>query len=229
MSNKSSEFESRSAGEGFLRLLFARPSGFACHTLRNAMRLRSTVSARGRRCEAQVSHPAASRSFGRASVASVGSRRFLRVTKASLRRACCLSTRLRATVSVGHPSVAMGKFPGESRSCGRPFAATRGFRRFLRATETSLAMPPVGPRSSPSHLSGVVRPPAFPYHSAATPQREATPNKGAAANCSARHGSCYSRSLPSRSVVAWSHVRCLSLRSTFAATAPRSAAAELGR
>ena len=43
---------------------------------------------------------------------------------------------------------------------------------------------------------------------------EVTANNGAAENCSARHGSCYSRSLPSRSVVALSHVRCLLLRST---------------
>ena len=56
---------------------------------------------------------------------------------------------------------------------------------------------------------------------------EVTANNGAAENCSARHGSCYSRSLPSRSVVAFSHVRCLFLRSTFAATAPRSAVSEL--
>ena len=57
---------------------------------------------------------------------------------------------------------------------------------------------------------------------------EETANNGAAANCSARHGSCYSRSLPSRSVVALSYVRCRSLRATIAATAPASAVAELG-
>ena len=185
MRNQSSELESRSAGGGFFRLLFARQSKFACHALRDAMRLRSTVFVSGRRSEAEVSYPGASRSFGRASVATVGSRRFLRVTKASLRRACCLSTRLRATVAVEHPSAAMGNFPGESRSFGRPFAATRGFGRFLRATETSLARSLVGPRSSPSHLSGCVQPAAFPYHSAATTQGEPTPNQGAAENRSA--------------------------------------------
>ena len=56
---------------------------------------------------------------------------------------------------------------------------------------------------------------------------EETPNNGAAENCSARHGSCYSRSWPSRAVVALFHVRCRHLRSTFAATAPRSAVSEL--
>ena len=56
-----------------------------------------------------------------------------------------------------------------------------------------------------------------------------TANNGAAANCSARHGSCYSYSGVSLSFVALSHVRCRSLRSTFAATAPRSAVSELGR
>ena len=43
---------------------------------------------------------------------------------------------------------------------------------------------------------------------------EVTANNGAAENCSARHGSCYSGSNPSRSVVALSYVRCLLLRST---------------
>ena len=43
---------------------------------------------------------------------------------------------------------------------------------------------------------------------------EETANNGAAENCSARHGSCYSSSGVSRSVVALSHVRCLLLRST---------------
>ena len=43
---------------------------------------------------------------------------------------------------------------------------------------------------------------------------EVTANNGAAANCSARHGSCDSGSNPSRSVVALSYVRCLPLRST---------------
>ena len=169
MRNKASELESRFADEGFLRLLFARPSGFACHTPRYAMRLRSPVFVSGRRFGAEVS------------------------------------------------------YPGASRSCVRPFAATRGFRRSLRASEASLAMPPVGSRGSPSHLSGCVQPAAFPYHSAATTQCEETPNKGAAANCSARHGSCCSRSWPSRSVAALFYVRRLLLRSTPAATAPRSA------
>ena len=54
-----------------------------------------------------------------------------------------------------------------------------------------------------------------------------TANNGAAENCSARHGSCYSYSGVSRSVVAVSYVRCLRRRSTFAATAPRSAVSEL--
>ena len=54
-----------------------------------------------------------------------------------------------------------------------------------------------------------------------------TANNSAAENCSARHGSCYSYSGISRSVVAFSHVRCRLLRSTFAATAPRSAVSEL--
>ena len=56
---------------------------------------------------------------------------------------------------------------------------------------------------------------------------EETPNNGAAENCSARHGSCYSGSNLSRSVVALFYVRCRSLRSTLAATAPRSAVSEL--
>ena len=54
-----------------------------------------------------------------------------------------------------------------------------------------------------------------------------TANNGAAENCSARHGSCYSYSGVSRAVVALFYVRCLHLRSTLAATAPRSAVSEL--
>ena len=67
----------------------------------------------------------------------------------------------------------------------------------------------------------------IPRRSPRNSNAEETANNGAAENCSARHGSCYSRSLPSRSVVAFSHVRCRLLRSTFAATAPRSAVSEL--
>ena len=56
---------------------------------------------------------------------------------------------------------------------------------------------------------------------------EVTANNGAAENRYGCHGSCYSYSGVSRSVVALSHVRCLFLRSTLAATAPRSAVSEL--
>ena len=56
---------------------------------------------------------------------------------------------------------------------------------------------------------------------------EVTANNGAAANRSGCHGSCYSGSDLSSSVVALSHVRCRSLRATLAATAPASAVAEL--
>ena len=56
---------------------------------------------------------------------------------------------------------------------------------------------------------------------------EETANNGAAANRSGCHGSCYSYSGVSRSVVALSYARCLPLRSTLAATAPASAVAEL--
>ena len=54
---------------------------------------------------------------------------------------------------------------------------------------------------------------------------EETANNGAAENCSARHGSCYSYSGVSRSVEALSHVRCLLLRAT--PQLPRSAVSEL--
>jgi hypothetical protein len=69
----------------------------------------------------------------------------------------------------------------------------------------------------------------------ATPRRarRCTENAGNEANTvllqipNRANGSCYSRSLPSPSAVALSHVRCRLLRSTFAATAPRSAVSEL--
>ena len=67
----------------------------------------------------------------------------------------------------------------------------------------------------------------IPRRSPRNSNAEETANNGAAENCSARHGSCYSRSWPSRSFVALAHVRCRLLRSTFAATAPRSAVSEL--
>ena len=54
----------------------------------------------------------------------------------------------------------------------------------------------------------------IPRRSPRNSNSEETPNNGAAENCSARHGSCYSGSNPSRSVVALSYVRCLLLRST---------------
>ena len=57
---------------------------------------------------------------------------------------------------------------------------------------------------------------------------EVTANNGAAANRSGCHGSCYSGSDLSPSVVALFYVRRSLLRSTLAATAPASAVAELG-
>ena len=68
---------------------------------------------------------------------------------------------------------------------------------------------------------------SIPRRSPRNSNSEETANNGAAENCSARHGSCYSGSVLSRAVVALSYVRCLSLRSTLAATAPRSAVSEL--
>ena len=54
-----------------------------------------------------------------------------------------------------------------------------------------------------------------------------TANNGAAENCSVPAArvtvAAISRPVPSRAVIALSHVRCRLLRSTFAATAPRSA------
>ena len=60
-----------------------------------------------------------------------------------------------------------------------------------------------------------------------TNRKAITANNGAAANRYGCHGSCYSRSWPSRAVGAFSHVRCRLLRPTLAATAPASAVAEL--
>ena len=71
------------------------------------------------------------------------------------------------------------------------------------------------------------RPHCIPHLSSRNSNADETANNGAAENCSARHGSCYSYSGVSRSVVALFHVRCLPLRSTLAATAPRSAVSEL--
>ena len=67
----------------------------------------------------------------------------------------------------------------------------------------------------------------IPRRSPRNSNSEETANNGAAENCSARHGSCYSYSCVSRSCAPFFVARMRFLRSTLAATAPRSAVSEL--
>ena len=193
--------------------------------------LRSAFSLAVRRSVAQSVICRVSGSYFTSFAAVSGSGRWLRVTTGLQRRVFCLSTPLRSRLSLGLRS----EFDVQTRSVSRlnvpPIAAVRGFRRFLRASNGSLRHT----SSSSTRFSargGAIAPfsssTRFPKPCELSIQGELTANNGAAANCSARHGSCYSDSGVSRSVVALSHVRCFSLRATFAATAPRSAVAELG-
>ena len=207
----------------------ARQLGFPGHVPSFSTPLRSALSFSFRRSLAQSVICRVSHSYVASFAAECGSGRWLRVTNLQ-RHAFCLSTRLRSMLSLG----LRPKFNVQTCSAGPlkvpPIAAKRGFRRFLRASNGSLRHT----SSSSTRFSargGAIAPfsssTRFPKPRELSIQGEQTANNGAAANCSARHGSCCSRSWPSRSVVAFSHVRCLSLRSTFAATAPRSAVAEL--
>ena len=224
------QLDSRSAGGSFFALLCARRLGFAVHARRRAMRLRST-SSQARRFAAGVRLSGEALAFVPAFAARRGSGRHLRVTNLP-ERVGALPSVLRATRVLGCRFSARLQTRCERRWFVESFAAVRGdLFRSLRVDEGLLAdvagssTQGSGRRFRNRRLS--LRRSGFSHHSAAKNQREKTANNGAAENCSARHGSCYSRSWPSRSVVAFSHVRGLFLRSTFAATAPRSAVSEL--
>ena len=230
MSDYFHQFDSRLAGESFFAFLCARPFWFAVHTRRRSMRLRSTSSP-ARRFAVEVSLSSEALAYVPAFAAERGFWRFLRAANLPERVGAQPGV-LRSTRALGHRFSARLQTRRERRWFVASFAATRGdLSRPLRADEGLQA----GVAGSSTLGSGrrfrngrlSLRRGVFSHHSAATNQGKKTANNGAAANGSARHGSCYSRSLPSRAVVAFSHVRCLSLRSTCAATAPRSAVAEL--
>ena len=224
------QFDSRFAGESFFALLCARQFGFAGHARSGSMHLRAT-SSQARRFAAGVRFSAEALASIPAFAARRGSGRHLRVTDLP-ERVGALPSLLRSTRVLGLRFSARLQTRRASRPFGESLAATRGdLSRLLRVDE-GLQVGVAGGSTQGSarcfrngRLS--LRRGVFSHHSAAKHQGEKTANNGAAENCSARHGSCYSRSLPSRAVVAFSHVRCLSLRSTFAATAPRSAVSEL--
>ena len=225
------QLDSRCAGESFCGLLCARQFRFAGHALSCSMRLRSTFS-QARRFAVGVRLAGEALASAPTFAARRGCGRFLRATNLP-ERVGALPSVLRSTRVLGRRFAARLQTRRASRWFVESFAATCGdLARFLRVDEGSLANVAGGStkgsarRFRNGRLS--LRRTGFSHHSAAKNQGEVTANNGAAENCSARHGSCYSRSLPSRAVVALAHVRCLSLRSTLAATAPRSAVSELG-
>ena len=224
------QLASRCAGGSFFALLCARRLGLAVQARRRAMRLRATLS-QARRFAVGVSLSDEALAYVPAFAARRGSGRHLRVTNLPERVGAqpCL---LRSTRVLGRRFSARFQMRRGRRWFVGSFAATRGdLSRLLRVDDGLLAgvagdsTQGSARRFRNGRLS--LRRSVFSHHSAAKNQGEKTANNGAAENCSARHGSCYSRSWPSRSVVAFSHVRGLSLRSTFAATAPRSAVSEL--
>ena len=226
-----SQLHTNSACDVSVGLFSARRLGFPGHASSYSTPLRSTLSLAVRRSVAELVICRESDSYVVGFAAVCGSGRWLRVTTGLQRRVFCLSTHLRSMLSLGLRS----EFDVQTRSVSRlnvpPIAAVRGFRRFLRASNGSLRS---AARSSTrlSARGGAIAPfsssTRFPRPRELSIQGELTANNGAAANCSARHGSCYSGSNPSRSVVALSYVRCLLLRSTpqLPRRAPQSAELE---
>ena len=208
----------------------ARQLLFPGHVPTYSTLLRSALSFSFRRSGAQSVFCHESYSFIESFAAMRGSGRFLRVTNLQ-RHASCLSTRLRSMLSPGLRPEFDLQTRSESGFDVPPIAAVRGSRRFLRASNGSLRRA----SSSATRFSapgGAIAPSSsstrFSKPRELSIQGELTANNGAAANCSARHGSCYSGSVPSRSVAALFYVRRRLLRSTpqLPRRAPQSAELE---
>ena len=224
------QFESRSAGGSFFAFLCARPFRFAGQALSCSRRLRATFS-QARRFAVGVRLAGEALAYVPAFAARCGFGRFLRATNLPVRVGAQPRV-LRATRALGRRCAVRLQTRRGRRWCGESFAATRGdLSRLLRVDAGVLAG--VAGRSTKGSArrfrNGRLScgAPGSPMTQRRRTKAKKTANNGAAENCSARHGSCYSRSRPSRSVVAFSHVRCRFLRSTLAATAPRSAVSEL--
>ena len=220
------QLASRCAGGSFFALLCARRFRFPVQARRRAMRLRSSLS-QARRFAAGVCHSAEALAYVPAFAATCGFGHHLRATNLPERVGARPGV-LRSTRVLGRRFAARLQTRRGRRWFVESFAATRGdLSRLLRVDEgLQVGVAGGSTNGSARRLRNgrvALRRAVFSHHSAAKNQAGKTANNGAAANCSARHGSCYSRSWPSRAVVAFSHVRCLSLRATFAATAPRSA------
>ena len=195
MSNTFHQLASRSAGGSFFAFLCARPLGFAGHARCCSMRLRATLS-QARRFAAGVSLSAEAPAYVPVFAATCGFGRHLRVTNLP-ERVGALPSLLRATRVLGCRFSARLQTRRGRRCFGESFAATRGdLSRSLRVDEGLLA----GVAGSSTQGSGrrfrngrlSLRRRGFSHHAAAKNQGEVTANKGAAANGSARHGSCCS-------------------------------------
>ena len=202
MSDYFHQLDSRFAGESFFALLCARQLEFAVVARRRAMRLRST-SSQARRFAAGVSHSAEALACVPGFAARCGFGRHLRVTNLPERVGAQPGV-LRSTRALGHRFSARFQTRRGRRWFVESLAARPGdLSRTLRVAEGLLADVAGGSTqgSARRFRNGRVslRRSVFSHHSAAKNQAGKTANNGAAANCSARHGSCYSRSRPSRS------------------------------
>ena len=221
-----SQLHTNSACGSVVGLCSARQLHFPAHASSCSTPLRAALSFSFRRSAAELVICRESDSSIESFAARCGSGRWLRVTNLQ-QRAFCLSTHLRSMLSLGlRPEFNV-------QTCGAgplnvpPIAAMRGSPRFLRASNGSLRR---AARSSTRFSARCFCGRAFYGSTRSLPRNtnaEVKANNGAAANRRGCHGSCYSGSVLSRAVVALSYVRCLSLRSTLAATAPAAPVAEL--
>ena len=220
------QLESRSAGGSFFALLCARQFRLSGQALSCSRRLRATFS-QARRFAVGVRLAGEALAYVPAFAARRGFGRFLRATNLP-ERVGALPSVLRATRALGRRFVARLQTRRGHRWFVASFAATRGdLFRLLRVDEGLLAGVAGGSTKGSGRRFRNLRRSGFSHHSAAKNQREKTANNGAAENCSARHGNCYSYSGVSRSCAPSFLARTRFLRSTFAATAPRSAVSEL--
>ena len=197
MTHRFHQLDSRSAGASFLRLLCARQSKFAVHASSCSMRLRATLS-QARRFAAGVRLSEEALAYVPAFAARRGCGRFLRAANLPV-RVGSLPSVLRSTRVLGRRFAAGLQTRRERRGFGESFAATRGdLSRFLRMDEGSLANVAGGSTKGSARHFRNGRLSCGAPGSPITPQRRTqakkTANNGAAENCSARHGSCYSYS-----------------------------------
>ena len=196
------QLASQCAGGSFFALLCARPLGFAGQAWRRSMRLRA-ASSPARRFVAGVEFAGAALADVPAFAAARGCGRHLRATNLP-ERVGALPSVLRSTRALGGRFAARFQTRRARRWFGESLAARRGdLSRTLRVDEGLLAGVAGGSTKGSARRFRNGRVSCGAPGSPITPQRRTkarkTANNGAAANCSARHGSCYSYSGVARS------------------------------